>query len=142
MNNKEESKRNERNATIGGRIYSIRKHFGISREELCRGLYISYRDLKDVERNEAIPSDCMIELIALKYGISHEWIEDGTGEMLEENNESIFAQLSNYRCLSPRKGYKIAQSISRIRRELDYISRLLPAAALQKQEVEAHENDC
>lgn len=123
------------------RIRQVRRHFSISREEFSRSLCVSYQDLKDVECNEAIPSDCMLELISLKYGISREWIQHGTGEMLEEDNTAIFTQLSNLRCLSPRKGRRIAQSIKRIQRELDYITRLLPDKAFKNKEENTYESN-
>lgn len=63
------------------RIKMIRQKLGLSQEEFGRRLGVTRGAITNIELNKVEPKPLFVDLICREFGVSEEWIKDGTGEM-------------------------------------------------------------
>jgi transcriptional regulator with XRE-family HTH domain len=78
---------------IGDRIRKVRKAFHLTQKEFGERLNISNSHIYGIELNNDIPSDSLVKLICMEFGVNKEWLVSGEGEMLlqkdlEMNNDN------------------------------------------------------
>lgn len=79
---------------MNSRIKEVRKALGIkSQQEFANNLGISMSNVASYESGRRCPSDAVIALICERYGVSEEWLRNGTGEMFRENSKDV--QITN-----------------------------------------------
>lgn len=70
-------------STIGGRIRSARKAWGMPQIDLAEGLGVSAQAVTQWEKNQTLPSASRFSGLADLLGVSVEWILSGRGETSE-----------------------------------------------------------
>lgn len=68
--------------TIGERIKTVRESAGKNQRDFASSIKISQPALAMFENGQREVKEIHIEQIAMKYGISKEWLRTGEGEML------------------------------------------------------------
>ena len=67
------------------RIKEARKALGLSREKFAEGLGLKTRaKIDNIELGRVPPDEPFIQLICKVYGISHDWLLTGEGEMFQQ----------------------------------------------------------
>lgn len=79
---------NEQEALQCSRFKEMRKKLKIKQGDLAKELAISQGHASDIENGRKTVSDRIMEILALKYNISKEWIETGNGEMFVPKTRS------------------------------------------------------
>lgn len=67
--------------TLGSRVKQIRKTANLKQKDFAERLTVSPSYISKVEADKEIPTDMLLKLIALEFGLSFEWLKDGKGEM-------------------------------------------------------------
>jgi transcriptional regulator with XRE-family HTH domain len=65
---------------IGERVKKIRKELGLSQQKFGEKLKVSKSHISNIELGGDCPSDRLIRLLCIEYGINEEWLKYGTGE--------------------------------------------------------------
>lgn len=84
--------------TISNRIKSLRKSEGLTQKEFAKRLLISQSYLSGLENNNEFPTDKLVKLICLEFGVNEDWLINGSGDMYDtvyENKRSELANVSN-----------------------------------------------
>lgn len=84
--------------TIKDRIKQLRKSETLTQKEFASRLLISQSYLSGVENGNEIPTNKLLKLICLEFGIKESWLINGTGEMYDEvyeNDKTALVELSN-----------------------------------------------
>ncbi len=66
----------------GHRVRLLRHHLGLSQMQLAESISVSSSYLSMVENGIRKPSEHLLRLLCLTYGVSKSWLEKGQGEML------------------------------------------------------------
>jgi transcriptional regulator with XRE-family HTH domain len=66
--------------SLGERIKSVRKECRLSQKEFGARINISDGHLSAIEKNKDKPSDRLIDLICINFGINEEWLRTGKGD--------------------------------------------------------------
>ena len=69
------------------RIKQIRKAFGLTQDEFAEKLKIKRSSIANYEAARNGPTDAVITLINREFGVSEEWLRNGTGEMFAPQTE-------------------------------------------------------
>lgn len=70
--------------TIGMRIKTIRKQYGLTQEELGNLLGVQNAAISKIENDRVVPTDASIKLICATYHVNYLWLTQGEGPMMEE----------------------------------------------------------
>lgn len=70
------------------RIQKIRKALGLSQEQFAYGLKMSASRFADYESGRCCPSEGILELIQIVYGVSGDWLATGTGRMFVQETDN------------------------------------------------------
>lgn len=70
----------------GERVYCIRKALGLTLEKFGNPLGVTKTTISRIEKNERAITDQMAKSICREYGVSEEWLRNGTGEMFVPMN--------------------------------------------------------
>lgn len=84
--------------TIGERIKFVRKEEGLTQKDFSAHLLISQSYLSGLEKGNENPSEKLIKLISLEFGIEYNWLTTGEGQMYSdifEYNYEDSAEISN-----------------------------------------------
>jgi len=85
-------------STIGERIKFVRKEEGLTQKDFSSHLLISQSYLSGLEKGNENPSEKLIKLISLEFGIEYNWLTTGEGKMYSdifEYNYEDSAEISN-----------------------------------------------
>lgn len=66
-------------STIGDRIKEIRKERGLTQVVFGEMMGVSHSHISKIEANKEFPSDTLIKLICLDFGINESWLRTGEG---------------------------------------------------------------
>lgn len=66
---------------LGSRIKKMRKQKNITQKEFSERIYVTQSYVSRLESNKERPTDMLLKLISLEFGISLAWLKDGEGEM-------------------------------------------------------------
>lgn len=81
---------------LGGRIAAARKKAGLSQTELGKAFGLTRSSVSQWESEGTEPTPSNLRSIAVKCGVSYEWLATGTGTMLktvETSNQAELIQL-------------------------------------------------
>ncbi len=68
--------------TLGERVKIVRKSNKLNQADFAKRLGISQTHVSKIEKNVENPSETLLKLISLEFGISEEWLKNNTGEMI------------------------------------------------------------
>lgn len=68
--------------TLGERVKFVRKNNELNQADFAKRLGISQTHVSKIEKNVENPSETLLKLISIEFGISEEWLKTGTGEMV------------------------------------------------------------
>lgn len=68
--------------TLGERVKIVRKSNKLNQADFAKRLGISQTHVSKIEKNVENPSETLLKLISLEFGISEEWLKNDTGEMI------------------------------------------------------------
>jgi transcriptional regulator with XRE-family HTH domain len=90
-------------STINERIRVVRKHFKLSQAEFAAKIYIHKGFLSALELGDKRVTERVCKLVAVTFGVNEEWLHNGTGEMIAEENPDYEIQeiVDLYKQLSP-----------------------------------------
>lgn len=83
---------------ISDRIKSLRKSEQLTQKEFAKRILISQSYLSGLENGNEVPTNKLIKLICLEFGVNENWLNDGIGDMYDvvyENEKSVLATVSN-----------------------------------------------
>lgn len=75
--------------TQGERVKELRKKLGLSLEKFGENLGVGKTAISKIERGENNLSDQMLKAICREYGVSEEWLRNGTGEPFGSINQEL-----------------------------------------------------
>jgi transcriptional regulator with XRE-family HTH domain len=75
-----ESRRRFKLSSIGERVKEIRKALKLSQQKFGAKLKVSKSHISNIELGGDYPSDMLIKLFCIEFGINEEWLKYGTGE--------------------------------------------------------------
>lgn len=75
------------------RIKELRKVLGVTQQEFADSIKVKRNTVATYEMGRSVPSDSAVALICERYGVSEEWLRNGTGEMFKENSKDV--QITN-----------------------------------------------
>jgi len=84
--------------TIGSRIKHLRSLEKLTQKDFSRRLLVSQSYLSGLENNNEFPTNKLIKLICLEFGINENWLTDNIGEIYDdvyENDRSASSEISN-----------------------------------------------
>jgi transcriptional regulator with XRE-family HTH domain len=67
--------------SIGDRIKHIRKINGLTQQKFGERVKVTKAHVSKIELSDDKPSDMLIKLICIEFGINEEWLKNGTGSM-------------------------------------------------------------
>lgn len=85
-------------SSIGNRIKLLRKSENLTQIDFANRLLISQSYLSGIENGNETPTDKLLKLICLEFGINEIWLSDAIGEMymnICENDKSDLLNISN-----------------------------------------------
>lgn len=85
-------------SAIGDRVRLLRKSEKLTQKEFAARLLISQSYLSGVENNNELPTNKLVKLICLEFGVEEVWLKEGIGDMYEtayENDKGALAEISN-----------------------------------------------
>lgn len=83
---------------IGVRIKLLRKSENLTQKQFAQKLLITQSYLSGLENNNEVPSEKLIKLICLEFGIAEEWLRFEQGDMYDdvyENSPEHLTKQSN-----------------------------------------------
>jgi len=69
-------------STLGMRIRTVRRHYGLRQEEFGKKIGISGNRVSEIENNKGGTSASVLEELCRGFPVSHEWLLTGNGSML------------------------------------------------------------
>lgn len=116
--------------SVGARIKSIRKQYGLTQEELGKLLGVQNAAISKMETDRVVPTDASLKLICATYHINYLWLTKGEGQMMEALDtdalvekymvgESEWAKsvMKSFAKLPDEEWYKFRDMIERIKKE-------------------------
>lgn len=82
-------------STIGQRLKEIRKEEKLTQIDFAKRLLISQSYLSSIETGNEIPTDKLLKIACLEFGVNEKWLSDGVGSMYDEVYESDRAASAN-----------------------------------------------
>lgn len=84
--------------TINSRIKYLRKNEKLTQKDFSKRLLVSQSYLSGVENGNETPTNKLLKLICLEFGVNESWLIDGIGEMYDEvyeNDKVASVEISN-----------------------------------------------
>lgn len=69
---------------IGSRVKEIRKRLNLTQAKFGKQLGVTHSHISKLETSTEMPSDTLLRLISLEFGINESWLRDGEGQMLND----------------------------------------------------------
>lgn len=110
------------------RIKQIRKTHDLTQQEFAKRLGVSRSGIASYESGEREPISAVIALICREFGISEEWLRNGTGQMqasVSRENEIASLMRSSLRGSEEFKEAVIQAVKSRSESELEMLEKML-----------------
>ena len=87
--------------TIGERIRYFRKDVqGMTQDEFAKKINVSRSNLGNIEIGRISVTDRVVSDICNSFSVSEEWLRTGSGEMLQETEETLFSSFAAHYDLS------------------------------------------
>ncbi|MDT9547164.1 MAG: helix-turn-helix domain-containing protein [Chlorobium sp.] len=77
-------------STIGMRIRTVRRHYGLRQEEFGKKIGISGNRISEIENNKGGTNASVLEELCRSFPVNHEWLLTGVGSMhkIDEKNDN------------------------------------------------------
>ena len=79
----------------GARIKEVRKHFNLSQTEFGEKIGLTRPTIANIELDRIKISEAYIKLICQTFNVNPLWLENGTGDMLIETEQSLFENVAS-----------------------------------------------
>lgn len=86
---------------INAQIKTLRKALKLNQADFGERIGLKNGAISKMEQEGSTVTDQNIKLICEKFGVRREWLTEGTGEMLQETEDSLFAAFAERNNLSP-----------------------------------------
>lgn len=86
---------------IGERVKELRQALHLTQQEFADRISVKRPTVAQYEIGRNDPADSVISLICREYGVSEEWLRDGTGEMYVPQAQTVVDELAEKYHLSP-----------------------------------------
>lgn len=86
---------------INARIKTLRKTLKLNQADFGERIGLKNGAISWMEKEGNTVTDQNIKLICEKFNVRREWLTEGTGEMLQETEDSLFAAFAERNNLSP-----------------------------------------
>ena len=86
---------------INARIKTLRKALKLNQADFGERIGLKNGAISWMEKEGNTVTDQNIKLICEKFNVRREWLTEGTGEMLQETEDSLFAAFAERNNLSP-----------------------------------------
>ena len=86
---------------INARIKALRKALKLNQTEFGEKIGLKNGAISKMEQDGSTVTDQNIKLICEKFNVRREWLTEGTGEMLQETEDTLFASFVERYHLSP-----------------------------------------
>lgn len=83
-------------STVGKRIRTIRKKYGLNQKDFAKPLGISYGHISNIEKDRDFPSKSLIKLISSEYEIEEAWIANGSTDSFGHKIKGLSYERSKY----------------------------------------------
>ncbi len=80
--------------SVGLRIRELRKSKNLTQKAFGNLINTSYGHISNIEAGKDMPSERLLDLICIKFGVNEEWLKYGTGKMLSVST-SIYSKVSH-----------------------------------------------
>ena len=86
------------------RIKEVRKNSGLTQTEFGERIGATRPMIASYEGGAVIPADTVLKLISKEFGVSYEWLKNGTGDMIDPvaDKETFGRLLDTYQNLPNR----------------------------------------
>ncbi len=74
------------------RLKEIRKHFGLTQQELADKLSVNFNSVSQWERGVSNITDRVVNQICTLFNINKEWFVNGTGDMLNKSEDEKYVE--------------------------------------------------
>ena len=101
---------------INERIKALRKHLKMNQAEFGARIGLKQGAISRVEQEGVPVTEQNIKLICEKFDVRREWLVDGTGEMLQETEDTLFASFAQRHNLTEQE-QKVARYLLRLTSE-------------------------
>ncbi len=81
---------------IGERILRLRKYLGLTQAGFAEELKVNRSHIGHIENKTGTPSEMLISLISLKFGVSVSWLKTGQGEMFIPLKDALKNQIARF----------------------------------------------
>ena len=79
---------------IGERVRSIRKQLGLNQTEFAARIGMTQGYITSIERGTRDVNSRLVKLICETYGVSENWLFTGDGDMFQDNDHLLLANLT------------------------------------------------
>ena len=86
---------------INAQIKTLRKALKLNQADFGERIGLKNGAISKMEQEGSTVTDQNIKLICEKFNVRREWLTEGTGEMLQETEDSLFAAFAERNNLSP-----------------------------------------
>ena len=87
--------------SLGERLKDVRLNLRMTQQDFADRISIKRSTLANYEQGRNEPIDSVISLICREYGVSEEWLREGTGEMYVPQAQTVVDELAEKYHLSP-----------------------------------------
>ena len=74
------------------RLKEIRKHFGLTQQELADKLSVNFNSVSQWERGVSNITDRVVNQICTLFNINKEWFVNGTGDMFNKSEDEKYVE--------------------------------------------------
>ncbi len=85
---------------IGERVRSIRKQLGLNQTEFAARIGMTQGYITSIERGTRDVNSRLVKLICETYSVSENWLVTGDGDMFQDNDHLLLANLTRKHKLS------------------------------------------
>lgn len=78
-------------STIGNRMKAVRSTVGVTQTLFASNLSTTQSFLSAIEKDKTPPTESILNMISLNYGVNKEWLRSGKGEMFNEGYMYVLA---------------------------------------------------
>ena len=95
---------------IGSKIKELRKHRGVTQEQLAHSIGISFQAVSKWENGIALPDIALVPVLANYFGVSLDELFDYNQREIEEDIEEIAYEAWKFRESDPEEGRRILEA--------------------------------
>jgi transcriptional regulator with XRE-family HTH domain len=95
---------------IGSKIKELRKHRGVTQEQLAHSIGISFQAVSKWENGIALPDIALVPVLANYFGVSLDELFDYNQREIEEDIEEIAYEARKFRESDPEEGRRILEA--------------------------------